>query len=60
MRAALGQRDDPGLGERRAVVPGAGVAELGRVLLAVGYVELEPVDGQQPPPAQERFLGTSV
>ena len=52
--AALGQRDHPGLGERRAVVPAAGVAELGGVLLAVGQVDLEPVDPQQPPPAQER------
>jgi hypothetical protein len=49
--ATLGQRDHPGLGERRAVVPGSGVAELGSVGLAVGHVDLEPVDGQQPPPA---------
>ena len=52
--AALGQRDHPGLRERRTVVPGPGVAELGGVLVAVGHVDLEPVDPQQPPPAQKR------
>ena len=52
--AALGQRDHPRLRERGPVRPGPGIPELFRVGRAVGHVDLEPVDGQQPPPAQER------
>jgi hypothetical protein len=60
--AGLGHRHNPDLGKRAAVAGllTPGVPELLRVLLAIGHIQLEPVDRGQPPPAQKSPAGIAL
>jgi hypothetical protein len=55
VRAALGQREDPDLRERRLLaLVHPGPPEVLGVLGGVGYIQARPVDGDQSPPRQPR------
>ena len=54
VRATLSQRHHPRLRKRRTVLTGPGITERRHVCVGVGHIDVEPVDGQQPPPPQPR------